>query len=156
MTVIGEGVLQMSVADYLAFEEESEIKHEYIDGEVYPMTGGTLHHAAVMMNVGGELAAAKGFRLPRSEQRYANPHQPDALCLSRCECRLRRAIDRIQNDDAAESDAGRGGDIAVYNRLDRVIKRDYYETVQSIQAYLVIDQHRVLVELYERRGEAGS
>ena len=34
---------------------------------------------------------------------------------------------------------------------DRVIKRDYYEMVRSIQAYLVIDQHRVLVELYMRR-----
>ena len=33
---------------------------------------------------------------------------------------------------------------------DRVVKRGYYESVASIQAYVIIDQHRVLAELYTR------
>ena len=33
---------------------------------------------------------------------------------------------------------------------DRVVKRDFYESVASIQAYLIIDQHRPLAELYTR------
>ena len=34
MTVIGEAARTMTVEEYLAFEEASEIKHEYIDGEI--------------------------------------------------------------------------------------------------------------------------
>ena len=33
---------------------------------------------------------------------------------------------------------------------DRVVKRDFYQSVESIQAYLIVDQHRMLVELYTR------
>ncbi len=36
----------------------------------------------------------------------------------------------------------------------RGLKRDYYWGVASVQAYLLIDQHRALVELYTR-GETG-
>ena len=34
----------LSVEDYLAFEERSEIKHEYIDGEIYAMAGASARH----------------------------------------------------------------------------------------------------------------
>ena len=37
---------------------------------------------------------------------------------------------------------------------DRVTKRDFYREVASIQAYLVIDQHRIYAELFTR-AEAG-
>ena len=30
-----------TVEEYLAFENESEFKHEFIDGVIYEMTGGT-------------------------------------------------------------------------------------------------------------------
>ena len=31
----------MSVEDYLAFEEEHPDRHEYVEGDVYAMTGGS-------------------------------------------------------------------------------------------------------------------
>jgi len=37
--------------EYLAWEREQPIKHEYIDGEVYAMAGGTLAHNAITVNV---------------------------------------------------------------------------------------------------------
>ena len=33
---------------------------------------------------------------------------------------------------------------------DRVLKRDLYESVDSIRAYLLVDQHRMLAEPYTR------
>ena len=33
---------------------------------------------------------------------------------------------------------------------DRVAKRDFYRELPSIQAYLIIDQHRLCAELYTR------
>ncbi len=32
--------------EYLAFERASEVKHEYADGEVFAMSGGTFEHSA--------------------------------------------------------------------------------------------------------------
>jgi Uma2 family endonuclease len=34
-------------ADYLAIEEVARVKHEYLDGEIYAMAGGTPEHAAL-------------------------------------------------------------------------------------------------------------
>ncbi len=48
----------MTVAEYLAWEERQELKHEYIDGEIIEMPGGTLTHALVGMNVGRAIAQA--------------------------------------------------------------------------------------------------
>ena len=44
-----------TVEEYLAYEVETGIKHEYIDGEIYAMSGGSGDHALIMMNCGAEL-----------------------------------------------------------------------------------------------------
>ena len=33
--------MHYTYAEYLALEDESPIRHEYIDGEIYAMAGGT-------------------------------------------------------------------------------------------------------------------
>lgn len=48
----------VSPAEYLAFERASELRHEYIDGQVVAMTGGTFEHAVIAGNIAGELRAA--------------------------------------------------------------------------------------------------
>lgn len=37
--------------EYLALEQTSEIKHEYIDGEIYAMAGGTGNHNLISSNL---------------------------------------------------------------------------------------------------------
>ncbi len=44
-----------SIADYLLHERDSRDKHEYRDGEILLMAGGTADHSLVTLNVGGEL-----------------------------------------------------------------------------------------------------
>ena len=41
--------------EYLEFERQSEFKHEYFDGEIFAMSGGTPQHSLVKTNVLGEL-----------------------------------------------------------------------------------------------------
>jgi Uma2 family endonuclease len=50
--------LVMTYADYLAAEAKSETKHEWLDGEVFAMAGGTPEHAALALSVGAELRIA--------------------------------------------------------------------------------------------------
>ena len=42
---------QMSVDDYLNFELSSDIKHEFIDGEIIAMTGASVNHNRIVGNV---------------------------------------------------------------------------------------------------------
>ena len=52
----------MSENDFLEFERKSDVKHEFLAGEVFAMAGGTPRHAAIAMNVGTELNARLGSK----------------------------------------------------------------------------------------------
>ena len=43
--------------EYLDLESASNVKHEFLDGEIYAMAGGTPRHAALTLAVGGALLA---------------------------------------------------------------------------------------------------
>ena len=46
---------KISVADYLEGEKSSQIKHEYIDGEVYRMGGTSKRHNEIIANINERL-----------------------------------------------------------------------------------------------------
>ena len=52
---------KVSYADYAKGEETSDERHEYLDGEVFAMSGGTLEHSALIgaiyLIIGNQLAA---------------------------------------------------------------------------------------------------
>lgn len=59
----GDAALRrMTVDEYLAFEERATEKHEFLDGQTYAMSGGTLEHSAViaslLRDLGGVLRGA--------------------------------------------------------------------------------------------------
>jgi Uma2 family endonuclease len=52
---------RMTVEEYLAFEEASDVKHEYVDGRVYGMSGAHSRHGRIIANVAAHLwTAARG------------------------------------------------------------------------------------------------
>jgi Uma2 family endonuclease len=42
-------------SEYLALERHANVRHEFFDGEIYAMAGGTPEHAAFCMNIGTAL-----------------------------------------------------------------------------------------------------
>ena len=42
---------RMTLDEYLAFEEESPMRHEYVAGEVYAMSGPTTRHNTISLNI---------------------------------------------------------------------------------------------------------
>jgi Uma2 family endonuclease len=52
--------LHHTYADYLAVERDSPVRHEYLDGEIFAMAGGTPEHAALA----AQLTALLQTRLP--------------------------------------------------------------------------------------------
>jgi Uma2 family endonuclease len=49
--------IYLSPEQYLAMEQESHIKHEYIDGEVYAMAGASDAHVTISLNIAAALRA---------------------------------------------------------------------------------------------------
>ncbi len=142
----------MTVADYLAWEERQEFKHEYIDGEIIEMTGGTWKHSRIMINltlaIGRQLEnsncvlLSSEMRVRVSDTRYVYPDL-SAVC----------------GDESLEDEK----ELTLLNPVfvvevispssetrDRVEKREYYYDVPSIEAYLIVDQDRLRAELYTR------
>jgi Uma2 family endonuclease len=50
MVALKEHFPHFTPAEYLEWEEQQEFRHEYVDGEVYAMTGGTLNHSEIAGN----------------------------------------------------------------------------------------------------------
>ena len=65
---------RMTVAEYLAWEERQELKHEYIDGEVIEMPGATWDHDSIVVNISEWLAPRlKSTDCRLCTKRHAHP-----------------------------------------------------------------------------------
>ncbi len=144
-------IRQMTVEEYIAFDEATEIRYEYIDGEVIALSGGTLYHGIIMANASGELrqllkesdcrVISSDMRNRVSTTRYV---YPDFSVVCGEPVTDVRAVN-LWNPTLV-------GEVASPSSIDRDRgeKLSYYQSIASLQIYLVIDQHRVFVEMYER------
>ncbi len=149
--MLAERVRQMSVEEYLAYEESSEEWHEYIDGELYPMSGGTAGHFLIIMNISFMLRTllasancqvrATGMRVKVGDTRFV---VPDVTVV--CGDLQTESNDRLLLNPALVIEVTSPSSID----FDRGSKRELYGAIASVQAYLVVDQHRAQVELYSR------
>ena len=146
-----ERVQKMSIEEFLDFAESSEEWYEYIDGEPYPMTTPTFRHNIIGSNIAFSLRTllvgsncqvlGMGQGVRAGETRLLIPD----VCVV-CEAPLLEADTRILLNPILVVEVTSPSSID----RDRVVKRDYYGDVSSIQAYLVVDQHHALIELYTR------
>jgi Uma2 family endonuclease len=139
----------MTVAEYFRFDEESEIKHEYVAGEVYAMSGATVRHNRIAGNVFIRLSLAA---------------RSGACDVFMGDMRVEVARDRYYYPDVtiicaplAESDIVARGPCVVVEvtspstaRIDRGEKLDAYRSIAALQAYLIVDHRRRRVERHFR------
>ncbi|MCA1599820.1 MAG: Uma2 family endonuclease [Chloroflexi bacterium] len=153
--------LRMTVEEYLAFEEMSQEKHEYVDGWVYPlfpeingMAGGTNNHAALTSNIGRLLGNALDDSLcivcspdARVQIDATNYRYPD-VAVSRDPRDLEAGDEkRIQHPGVL---------VEVFSDttedVDRIDKLTEYRTLPSVRDYLLVNYAARLVEHYHRAG----
>ena len=51
MVAAREYLPKLTPDEYFAWEEQQEVKHEYFDGEVFAMSGGTIEHSRIAVNL---------------------------------------------------------------------------------------------------------
>ncbi|MCY4147095.1 MAG: Uma2 family endonuclease [Chloroflexi bacterium] len=154
MTIIRERTDSMTVEDYFAFDEASEIRHEYIDGEVYPMTGGTVNHGDIIMNASFALMRRlldKGCRVYAGQVRHqislTRYLYPDVSVI----CGARETDERslALHNPVLVAEVTSPSTI----NFDRGDKLDFYQSIESLEVMLLVDQLRPFVELYARQGK---
>lgn len=142
----------ISEEEYLEGELESEIKHEYIDGHVYAMAGAKKQHnrltATISRKFGNVLESkpcdtyASDFKVKIGTKYF----YPDVVV----EC-----DSEYNNEDFTEypiiivevtSETTR--------KFDRTYKLDVYRMIPSLQEYVIVEQHFVLVDVYKRDGDS--
>ncbi|MEM1416616.1 MAG: Uma2 family endonuclease [Myxococcota bacterium] len=154
---VGEPALKMSYADYLRFEETAELKHEYIDGLVVAMSGGTLEHARLAAKMIVLLANAlenAPCTVLSSDGRVRieatnNARYPDVSVFC--------GEAQVASDDA-QGLANPRVLVEVLSpsteRDDRGTKFAHYRRLEALQEYVLVSQERASVEVF-RRGEDG-
>jgi Uma2 family endonuclease len=50
MIATKENLPKLTPEEYFAWEAQQQVRHEYLDGEVYAMTGGTVNHSQIASN----------------------------------------------------------------------------------------------------------
>jgi Uma2 family endonuclease len=162
-----EPELNMSEDEYLAFEDASETKHEYVDGHVYDwpgyeygaegLTGTRRAHNRLQIRfllAVGAAALASGCEAFGSDMRLRIRHPetrryyyPDAMVL----CDLQIQEDR-GDDDMHVTQPCIVVEILSQRsvRIDHTEKLQAYQAMASVQAYLIIHQLQQRVEYYAR------
>lgn len=151
-------IARMSYAEYLAFEATSGTKHEYLNGEVFAMAGGTITHGALAVAMSTALSNAL-------RDRPCRVLSSDVRVRSKATGLTTYADVTVVCDKV---EVGSDDPHAVLNpRLivevlsdsteayDRGAKAAHYRRIASLREYVMVSQGEPLIEVY-RRNERGK
>ncbi|MEQ9671285.1 Uma2 family endonuclease [Coleofasciculus sp. G2-EDA-02] len=142
---------KMSFEDYLEWESQQEIRYEYVKGEVFAMTGGTIPHNDIALNLYRALyphLRSRGCRVNVSDVKVqVSPksiyYYPDVIVS--CDPQDLNARKFIQKPKLIVEVLSPGT-----SAKDRGEKFTYYLTIPSLQEYILIDSETISVERYSR------
>jgi Uma2 family endonuclease len=151
--VASNPVSKLTEEQYLALDRAAEFRSEFIDGEMFAMSGGTNRHGRIQRNLLVELdlalreGACEPFgshsRVRVSSRAYL---YPDVSVV----CGGPQAVD--DEDDILVNP------VAIFEVLspstekyDRGLKFQLYRTIDSLKEYILINQDQILVERFTRQ-----
>ncbi|MFB8789245.1 MAG: Uma2 family endonuclease [Potamolinea sp.] len=147
-----------SLEEYRKLEETAEFRSEYRDGEIVPMTGGTINHNRITRNICTFLQF--GLRGKNAEPfindlrlwipRYRRGTYPDVMVIFGEPVFTEGRKDEILNPTLI---------IEVLSNstedFDRENKFRFYRSIPEFREYILIDQYEFLVEQYVKN-ESGQ
>ncbi|HMV49953.1 MAG TPA: Uma2 family endonuclease [Blastocatellia bacterium] len=142
----------LSVADYLAGEKESQVRYEYVDGQVYAMAGASDRHNRIALNLSSRL----------NERTSSGPCE---TFMSDMKVKVDPVL-YYYPDVVVTCDAP-GGDpylrtqprliVEVLSptteRIDRNEKSSAYRRTPSLLEYALVSQDEMRIELHRRQAD---
>ncbi len=140
----------ISEETYLEDEKKRDIKHEYVDGEIFAMAGASISHQRIIsnlvINIGTHLKHSPCEVFSSDIKVRADSGKkyfyPDALVV-------------CQNDDkdAYYTESPRIIVEVLSNstrKFDKNLKRHIYQAIPTLEEYVLIEQDRVEIEISRR------
>lgn len=151
-TAFRHGV-RYTYADYLAFEATSNVKHEFLDGQIYAMAGGTPEHTALQ-------AAVIGLLFSQLDGSPCRPHTSD-LHVRVVATGLATYPDVTVIRGPTERDAQHPATVLNPTLIvevlsdstedfDRNDKFENYKLIPSLRQYVLVSQREPSVEVWTR------
>ncbi|HMV83981.1 MAG TPA: Uma2 family endonuclease [Blastocatellia bacterium] len=149
-----ELVYRYTPEEYLAFERASKTKHEYLDGEIYAMAGGSPKHNQICFNaivaVGAQIKGTSCVGYTSDQKIRTTPEDmfayPDLTII---------CGDPVFHDDHQDVILNPTVIIEVLSPrtelFDRNTKFERYQKIPALTDYILISQDRPCVEHYARR-----
>jgi Uma2 family endonuclease len=139
--------------EYLELEINSEERHEYINGEIVLMTGGTPDHNTIALNLSSALNVAlkrQPYKVFVTDQRLWIPKKrihtyPDVMVMAQPIEYSEGRRDTLINPVAISEVLSKST-----KNYDKDEKFAAYRTIPSFQEYVLIDQYTQHVEQYCR------
>lgn len=129
----------LTVEEYLELEEKSNERHEYVDGEVFPIASTTYRHNHIVLNIVTRLrSAAKGgpctvsMEMIRLRVGNARFYYPDVMAVC-------GAVD-MSADVATSPCCIIEVSSPSTSRFDRSEKLLAYQRLESLKFYLIVEQ----------------
>lgn len=147
---------RFSVEEYFKIDSDSQIRHEYVEGQIIDMAGGTDQHSQIIHNVHGALwtrlrgkpCQGRDGNLRVRFGRKVIYGYPDALIV----------CGQPQFDPQAAGNTTLLNPTVLFEVLsdttegyDRGRKFERYREIESFQEYVLIAQDRPSVEVYRRQ-----
>lgn len=149
---------KVPVEEYLVIEREAREKYEYHDGYIYAMAGGTLNHGLICGNIFGEIRAAlkakhSDCRAMSSEIKLHVASQnsflyPDTMVI--CGAIEPSAIEPNAVTNPTVIVEVLSKTTATYDRGDKFY---IYRQITSLREYVLIEQDKAQIEVYQRQAD---
>jgi Uma2 family endonuclease len=146
-------VSKLTEEQYLAIERAAEFKSEFLDGVMYAMSGGSMRHSYLAVNLIAELSAMlrggecqifnSDLRVRVSPRMYA---YPDVSVVCGKPLLADGHQDVLLNPVIIVEVLSPSTE-----QYDRGMKFQLYRTIESLREYILVDQDKVLIEQYIRQ-----
>ena len=146
-------ISKLSVEEYLSLEETATVKHEYVNGRIFAMTGGTSAHNIISLNIAStlrNLLKGSGCTVYINDMKVrANAancfYYPDVMVVC-------RAINKssVHTDTPTAIFEVLSKSTAAVDRREKLVA---YQMIPSLQSYVIVHQSRKRVEHYRRVDE---
>lgn len=145
-----------SFAEYLETEEASAVRHEFYDGEIYAMAGGTPEHAAMAAAITtalGRQLEGTNCRVYSSDLRVrvlatGLATYPDVTVICGPSERDPESPSHVTNPKVVVEVLSPGTE-----DYDRNEKLEHYKQIPSLSAIVLVDYRTELAEMWTRTGD---
>jgi Uma2 family endonuclease len=140
-----------SFDDFLAFENLSDIRYEYYKGEIFAMAGTSLAHNELVGNVWALLRAkflprgCKVFSESVKLEAIRNDYYPYPDIMLTCNPFDKREKYIVRNPSLIVEVLSPSTEMH-----DRTFKWEQYQTIPTLQYYVLVSQKQICVEVFSR------